>query len=715
MRILPTLRGGAVLATVIIFLSVTGQDAQGASQGAGRLSVILADRHSIGESSGHIDLVRSFAGLVSVLQSGQRFVYMAMDQSGEALGPATAGEPEFAEFGSQMDASLTSAASDGSADWVSAIAETYDILNRERAPSGSTLYVISGGTLELDPGDTAKHLAPMVSLFRESGWSIVGLALPGASPGVLGLMERISTDTGGETFELSVPDGFKGLADRILREDTKGALTRLNESEVTTSSVLTSTLSVAPGTYQATLLFFKEGLYGSLRLSNPEGLEASAGDRTASSVVETPHVVIWRLIDPVPGQWEVTVRGTEGLVSSWHYAVNSYGLGLVSLGAVPIDQPSTLVGYVLDGQDQVALDGVSLVATITSPNGASQVHELNDAGVSGDALAKDGYFSRTISPLLIEGDYTVELELSWPGIDHRISSEASFHAQAFPAIQVTLARTQDLRPGERAKVASIFVHVLGQPYAIAMDEFIPVLTSNAEEAGALIIKPQQLIEEGRAWLYDVFYTPQEGGLDTLIFQLSLEYSGRKYTYTTDSMVLSSLAPPSMTLPVPVVPSAPAALSPAAPLSPTLPQLDTSGTPWGLLAIPMVAVVALLIATIYWFTRSRPYGYLYDDRDELTVDFANLRRNPIMGLLFRNQVYGRELPVQGLEGVMFKFSQQSIDLRGHRATPTVRVNNQPLVGEATVRDRSWIGAHGKLYSFLMSPPKPQMAPGGGDDA
>ena len=714
MQLLPMLRVGATLATIIIFLSVAGQDALGSAHGTGRMSVILADRNSIGESSGNIDLVRSFTGLVSVLQSGHSFVYKVMDKPEGILGPAIAGDPAFREFVAQIDADLTSGESSTRGDWVNSIAETYNFLNREGAPSGSTLYLIAGASPGLDTAETNKHLAPMVTLFRERGWSIVGLTLPDATGGVLDLVERISTDSGGETFELSVPAGFKSLADRILREDTKGALAQLNEGEITANSVLTSTLSVPPGTHQAMMVFFKESQHGSLRLSNPAGLEASAGDRTASSVVETPHVVIWRLLDPVPGQWEVTVRGAEGIISSWQYSVNKYDLGLVSPGPVPLNEPSTIVAYILDGQHQMALDGVGLIARITAPDGARQVHELNDDGISGDALGNDGYYSRTISPLLAAGDYSVELELSWPGVDHLITSEASFNAQVFPAIEVTRARTQDLRPGKRAKVATIFVHVQGQPYAIATDELVPVLTTNAEDAGALIIKPQRLLEEGRAWLYEVFFTPQEGGLHTLIFRLDLEYSGRQYSYTTDSIVLSSLGPQSLEVSaVPVAPSSPAAIAPDSPASLPQPPLVTSGLPWGILAVAIVAVAALLAAVAYWLSRSRPYGYLYDDRDELTVDFANLRRHPIMGLLFRDRVFGSELPVPGLRDVIFKFSQKHIGLRGRRTTPTVRVNNQPVVGEATVHDRSWIGAHGKLYSFLMSPPKPQLAPDLGD--
>ena len=94
----------------------------------------------------------------------------------------------------------------------------------------------------------------------------------------------------------------------ILREQAKGSLSEIGSGVLSPSEVLTSTFSVAPGTREATLVFFKEGPYGSLRLSNPSGYEASAGDRTMSLVVETPFIVIWRLVDPRPGEWRVDLR-----------------------------------------------------------------------------------------------------------------------------------------------------------------------------------------------------------------------------------------------------------------------------------------------------------------------------------------------------------------------------------------------------------------------
>ena len=76
--------------------------------------------------------------------------------------------------------------------------------------------------------------------------------------------------------------------------------------------------------------------------------------------------------------------------------------------------------------------------------------------------------------------------------------------------------------------------------------------------------------------------------------------------------------------------------------------------------------------------------------------------------------GNELGIPGLEGVRFSFSGRRVGLTSRGATPTVRVNNQPVVEKTPIRDRTWIGAHGRLYSILISPPAMQIDPGVADD-
>ena len=33
------------------------------------------------------------------------------------------------------------------------------------------------------------------------------------------------------------------------------------------------------------------------------------------------------------------------------------------------------------------------------------------------------------------------------------------------------------------------------------------------------------------------------------------------------------------------------------------------------------------------------------------------------------------------------------------SPTVRVDNQPIVGEVVLKDRTWIGTRGRLFNFV----------------
>ena len=697
-----------LLVAIIISVGATSQVARADSPVSGELSVVLIDRLAVGEADGGIDLTKSLVGLVSTLQEGHGFAFLHTDDPTDPLGPVLVENPDLATFQEQIAARLASWRSAADPDLVNAFAETYNFLGDERAAPGSTVYFLTGGARQADLQGLADRLAPIARLYKDSGWSIVGLSVPGASADVEEFLSTLATDSGGASFQLSTPDGFKDLADMILREQAKGSLNEIGSGVLSPSEVLTSTFSVAPGTSEVTLVFFKEGPYGSLRLSNPSGYEASAGDRTMSLVVETPVIVIWRLVDPRPGEWRVDLRGIDGTVSAWQYSSNMYSLALDSYAPVAINEPHTLIAHITDGKEKVVLDGVDMTAKITGPNGSTFLHPLNDDAQMGDSVARDGYFSGTMPPLLVEGDYRVQLELTWPESGHRVSSLVGFTAQPFPAIQVSPLGTEELHPGVRARVATLFVNVQGQPYAVPIRDLDYTLSSNVAEPGTLEIEPRRLLDEDSAWSYDVFFTPGEQGSHRLSFKLNSEYAGRNNSYVSDSMLVSSV--------IPAPPPEPAPVAPLAPLPVVTQQLPAapSGLPMGLIAVPIVIVVALLGWVVYWLTRTRPFGYLYNDRDELVVDFAKLKRHPVMRLFYNDQVKGKELGVQALEGVSFKFAGDRVDLDSRRATPTVRVNNQPLIGRTSLLDRTWIGTHGKLFSFLLGPGPLRMEPGLGDD-
>ena len=701
------------IVAIMLTVGVTSQVALVSAAGPPEMVVLVVDRELVAGTPGAPDLVKSLVGLLSSLRGDHFFLYVSADEPGQIVGPVLPGDPQFRTFQSRMEEELTSPPVSAEWDFVDALAAVYNRLSDEGAAPGSTVYLVTGGNSQPELLGQASVPGPIVGFLAESGWPIFGLSLPETSEQVSSDLHDLSVFTGGKSFRLSVPEGLASLSDDILTTDVRGSLDMINLGTLDEGTIFTSFVTIAPGTSEATLLFFKQAVYGSLRLSNPSGFEASSGDRASSSVLETPHVVIWKLEDPVPGRWKVDVRGLGGVVSAWQTTVNKYSLVLEQMGPVPLGRPATLIASVRDADKKVVLSGVRVSATLTSPDGADVVYELNDSGVAGDSAAGDGFFSSTIPPMASSGEYSTQLELYWPEFDHRITSDSAVIAQAFPTIGLTTLNLDDLRPGERAAIATMAVHVEGQPYAVSVDEVVSSVSSNSGSAGSLEVKPQQLVSSDRAWLFDVFFTPTEEGRHTLIFHLTTEYAGRQYTFSTDSFVVTSSVPPVAPL-EPVAVAAPSIPVTVPPVRSTTSASDSSGFPWALMAIPIAALVLLAIGALWWMSLSRPYGFLYNDRDELEVDFSAIRRNALMRLLFKDRVPGRELAVQGLEGVSFKFWADKIGIRSRQPTPTVRVNSQPLLGEAIVEERAWIGTRGRLYSFLTSPLQATPEPSAADD-
>lgn len=690
---------------IIVSLLAGSQAVAADSPGRQRTVVFVADSSAIVGTAGGMGLTRSVVGLVSALQPNDSFAFIAADRPDEAKGPALPGSPRFDVVSEHL---YTGASQMSQPDIVNSLTRAYNLLNSAGAPDGSTIYLIAGARPQADLGVEADRLGPTLDLLRANRWPVIGLALPTAAPQVTQFLDHVTSRSGGEVVELSASNGLKRLADMILRDESGGSLASLSDRKLSLNEVLTSPLSIAPGTSDIRLLFFKEDPYGSVRLTNPAGLEISPEDRAESFVTQTSHVVIWQLVDPVPGQWTVVVRGMEGSVSSWHLASNRYAAALVSYGAVPLNEASTLVAYITDNGSLAFLDDVRVVARITTPDGAVVAHELNDQGLTGDSLAGDGYYSGMIPPVTSEGFYNVDLQIVWPEFGHSVSSQTGFEALEFPTIELTPIKTDEIAPGQRAKVATAVVHVNGQPYSIATDRMSALISSNVDTGGVLEVKPQRLLSEGRAWMYDVFFTPEAEGLHTINLQLELEYSDRPYTYASDYMVVSSFLPTTRGAD-PVQPR------PETPAKPTVEAEPASGFPWALVAGVLIAVGALSAAgAFYWSTLSRPYGYLYNDRDEPVVDFGSLERSTVMHLFSKNMVRGHELDMPGLESLTFRFFPDRIDVSGRRDAPSVRVNNQPLIGRATVQERAWIGTAGRLYSLLLAA-EPTLEPQfGGDD-
>ena len=55
----------------------------------------------------------------------------------------------------------------------------------------------------------------------------------------------------------------------------------------------------------------------------------------------------------------------------------------------------------------------------------------------------------------------------------------------------------------------------------------------------------------------------------------------------------------------------------------------------------------------------------------------------------------------MAGINFKFIGSQVIIENARSTPSVRLNNNPLLENKVIQDNDWIGSYGKLFNFKLS--------------
>jgi hypothetical protein len=676
-----------------------------------QMVVLVADIEALRRYDQGPELVKSVIGLITTLQNNIQILFVGTDQPSNYLGPIKGNLPEIKALQKDVGDILTSTDHVDSGSLERTILGAHSLLENYRAKPGSTVYVITGdsGDMEFERPYSRGEL--LGTLYSEKGWVINGLSLPESPSETVEFLEGMSAHTGGWVSELTVSRAFKEITDSILTEGTKGSLNLIADHNLEPRDLMSEMVSVAPGTRETTLILLRENPYGSVRLNNPSGLEVSAGDRTSSSVMEAPNVVIWKLIDPVPGDWMIEARQNDGHIMAWEYSSNSYALVLQSSGPVPLSRTVTMTAFIRAGGDKVVVDSVRMFATISSPDGTSWVHEMVDDGTQGDTSEGDGYFTTLLPPLSTEGNYAVDLELRWTDYDYVISSRWNFEAKPYPSLEIRPVQLHEINIGEKTKVMEVAVHVDGQPYPIEANKLTAHWNSSGNQKAVIEFEPLRVFVDGPAWEYEVYLTAGEESHHSILFNLEIDYAGSPYTFSSMTISLATKAAPEAVKPVAIVYAEPVRIEEdevfqtlevpvllAEPRSEESPDIPTFV--WVILLIG-VSVVSLI--ALYRFTHTDPYGYLYNDQQDPIVDFSNVRRNPVVGFLYRNYVHGKDLNIRGLEDVAFHFSKGKVKIRSLKLEqPTIRVDNHPLVGQTSIEHKTWLGTQGKLYNFTTSP-------------
>ena len=213
----------------------------------------------------------------------------------------------------------------------------------------------------------------------------------------------------------------------------------------------------------------------------------------------------------------------------------------------------------------------------------------------------------------------------------------------------------------------------------------------------------------------MLFTPSDFGSHTLQFSLSIEYDGRKYTEPSSSIAISTM--PSVSPPVSIVATAvepkPASVAPppavpapavttkvlvttgvAAPSPAPQPQAQPQAAfPWLVVAVLVAVAVPIAAAVAYFLTRPKPYGYIYTESDDELVDFANLERRPIFRFFYRGLIRGSELNIPGLEGLVFHFMKDRIDVKSFDENVN-RQGEQPTADRLRNHQRQDVDRHGR---------------------
>ena len=712
-------RRSAILIFVLALFAGTqwaaAQDVSADSSFSRPITTIVVDGISVRSSEAAADLAISFVSLLDTLQGDDLFMLMVTDDSTHFVGPYRPTDPAYNQVRGDFDAILRWPVTIRSDGLEKALLETHAALIEERAAEGSNIYLLVGDSPQNDFDSLSSSISPLTAKLANQGWSLNGVSLPGASNSAKNLLSEASSASGGKMVDLSTYVGLTAAADHVLGLRARGTLAEVGSRRLAAHEILSSVVSVAPGTSNTTILIFRDSDQGSFQLSDPTGFAISE-ERTTYQIDESPNVIVWEIQDPLPGHWKVDSRGIAGHVSVWDYSNNAYRIVLQPVGTVPLGEPSSLAAYIAEGDRLVKLDDAQVIARVTTPDKGTLKLELRDDGTGGDQSAGDGIYLAQLPALSTGGDYQVQLELLWADFNHSLTSFETFRAEKYPSILVDRMEIQELAPGERTHIADVLVHIDNAPYSVPQEALIPIVNAAPGSEANVEIVPRSLFGDGPAWEYDVFLTVTEPGTYSVALQLNAEFGGSMFSKLSEMVVLRSgatdapvIAPP-VEKPAAVQPvlAQPAVAQPAAqPVAvrpePATATPDPLSVQWiALLVVPLLAIAGGI--GIYFLLQTRPYGYIYGDREERLVDFSALKRNPLVAIFRRNYVNGMELGIPGLENVAFTFSGGGIHVRrGKDSQSTVRVNNQPLVDQAVVQDRTWIGARGKLYTFLMMPP------------
>jgi uncharacterized protein YegL len=301
-----------------------------------------------------------------------------------------------------------------------------------------------------DGGDnsSSETLASTTAKFVAAGVPVIGFGYGSASDPNL---PALASATGGKFFfsPTNVTDIQNAFSQAFAQASGSSALSSSSVG-VTAGSTSDEPFVIDDTVDELSLLFTYQGASTAYTLTVLDasdvdtGLSFTCTDNAgiASCVLNLDSAAVAAL-----GTGAYKVRAENGSATDITYSLNivattavgsdggNYSVGVASQGGSTISYPDPIVISVVVSK-VLPITGVSVVATVTDPNGTVTTIDLNDTGVGADLTADDGLYSAW-APYTIDGTYDVRVTVTNPSGSASYSTVALSEAGLDPGQTVS--------------------------------------------------------------------------------------------------------------------------------------------------------------------------------------------------------------------------------------------------------------------------------------
>lgn len=495
---------------------------------------------------------------------------------------------------------------------------------------GGRLVILSAGGFTYQESVGVDGLSNVAEELAARGVEVSTVSLAKTPASDREVLAAMSSSSGGIPYDLGFSDGVL----EFVNNELNAQLTASVQTDDLSSGVETIDLAVLPHSSYLVAGFLYEDPESDHIIVEPNGQEitSSVGSVSALSI---SGIKFFTVRNPQAGTWSLRSSGSSGSLTILSDVVNDLNIAMPPQVPFPTGEPFVIVAEARIGELPLIDTSAIVEVSITGPRGTELTFVLNDVGEDGDLFSEDGVFSATVPAQEDAWIGDVRLSMRWADIDATIDGAGVIAVEPFPAIEITLAATDEpVAEATRTQLATVDLK-LGEFPFLAEQDGITVSMVNTEDGSDvdLEFEPTEIVD-------DKVYQLKVFGLLTLPAEyefsasLSSVHLGREF----EAVAARRSAIIEISTPTPVLSYA----------------LIGVGGFFGLL------VLLILLRSLL---QVRPYGYLYrldgQGQRELVVDFRAYRHSAWDMLMNKPIVPAAALPGVPLLGGRFVFSGRGL--------------------------------------------------------